>query len=381
MSKKADDLKYFWTDAELYFLWQFTTNEYLPFNEHGMLHNGGLTPEKNGYLWRYLKKLDEIIDIDELYNLHLYTDTQKLEYIVDLKSNLGWHSKAEQKKITKILERIESLMFSYTDIVYVEDLMPTSLYSDIYLTEKKDPSKWQIQLKQAIDDYIVWYINWDLLVDKTNYFNFHFNQEIFVQMIQKVNVLNKFWRNFIISSDENFPWFYKNSQALFVHTVYALQYLWYFQVLDISVSFKERDWWAFDTIFHINILPNDSFRSLIYQEFQKENPETVIIWYDWKTWTLNFAGKEIIIGKSGKETDARLLLWTLMKASWDEYMHNDEIYDDWGFNEADQKKATKKKIYFAWVGINKVMQLEAWIDDFLEVTTTKVRINPKYRKN
>lgn len=378
MSKKADDFKYFWTDAELYFLWQFTNDSYLPFDEDNILRNDLLLPKKGQSIEWYLKRLSEYIDIDKSYEFHIYSDSDKSKFL-DTVVRLHKYSKTEQKSIHLAVQRIQAWTFTYSDLVCAEDVLYVGLYWDIYLAKKKDQPTLQASLKQSIDRYILWYINWELLVTEKNYFNFSINQEIFVKMIQDMNALNTFWRNFIVSSNSEFSPFQRDQQLLFVHTVYAMEYLWYLQVLNISRSFE----WSgvdFETVFHVNIIPNELLRGLVYKEFQKENPETVITWYDWKTWILTFAGKEIIIGKSGKETDARLLLWSLMKAWWDQYMHNDEIYEDWGFNEADIRDAPKKKIYFAWIGINKLMELEAWVDDFLEVTLSKARINPKYRK-
>lgn len=142
------------------------------------------------------------------------------------------------------------------------------------------------------------------------------------------------------------------------------------------------DFWSHDYFpdYSINILPNESFKELIYQDFRKENPKTIIESYDEKKWILSFAWKKIIISKSGKETNAKLLLGTLMKAEWEEYIHNDEILEGWWYNDEDQKNIPKNKVYFAGQAINRAMQLQTNIDDFLDITTTKARINPKYRK-
>jgi uncharacterized protein Smg (DUF494 family) len=59
---------------------------------------------------------------------------------------------------------------------------------------------------------------------------------------------------------------------------------------------------------------------------------------------------------------------------------NDEILEDWGYNDEDQKDTPKNKVYFAGQKINNSVALKTQIDDFIECNTSKARINPKYRK-
>jgi predicted RNA-binding Zn ribbon-like protein len=95
---------------------------------------------------------------------------------------------------------------------------------------------------------------------------------------------------------------------------------------------------------------------------------------------LKFAGQDIELSKKGKQTDAVLLLKTLLKEQTSDWKHNDEILTDWGYTDADQKKVPKNKVYFAGQKINNAVALKAQIEDFVECNTSKARINPKYRK-
>jgi hypothetical protein len=95
---------------------------------------------------------------------------------------------------------------------------------------------------------------------------------------------------------------------------------------------------------------------------------------------LKFAGEEINLSLKGKDTDASLLMNTLYKRDDTEWVYNDEIFQDWSFNDADIKKSPKNKIYFAAKNINEKVAMKTKIDDLIEFNTEKVRINPRYNK-
>ena len=84
-----------------------------------------------------------------------------------------------------------------------------------------------------------------------------------------------------------------------------------------------------DPEYNINIIPDESFKKLTYEDYRKENPKTAIEGYDSKKCILTFAGKKIAISKTGKETDSTLLLSTLIKSKSDDYLFNDEILEEW----------------------------------------------------
>jgi len=102
--------------------------------------------------------------------------------------------------------------------------------------------------------------------------------------------------------------------------------------------------------------------------------------FDSKSGVLSFAGQEIELSNSGKHTDAVLLMTTLLKAEPSEWMHNDEILRDWGYNEDDTERLPKKKVYFAAKKVNTAIAIKTKVEDLIDFNTAKARINPKYLK-
>lgn len=367
-----ENLTYYWTDEELFCLWQFSIEKFLPTDQDNTIAIEDAIPEQFYDQEALLELLDEYIDLEHRFKLRLYSDSEYKEQIPTTTESLKNIDQKARSQVLKTCKNISQSTFGFNDYVTVKAILPTGIYTDFYLIPNAvdHNDSW---LKQVLDDYINQFINWELLVDWVNYYNFEKNKELFIKLIRETKALEKYWKNFIITNKVGWLPFYHDSESLFVHTIYALEFLWYLKVLEIQ-------WNKWDySGYRINILPKESFKELIYQDFKKENPKTVIGWYDEKKWVLTFSGKQISISKSGKETDATLLIKTLLKTEWDDYLHNDEIFEDWGFNEEDVKKATKNKIYFAWQNINKAIQLSTWVEDFLDITTTKARINPKYR--
>ena len=109
-------------------------------------------------------------------------------------------------------------------------------------------------------------------------------------------------------------------------------------------------------------------------------PLKVIGAFDPKSGILKFAGQDIELSNSGKHTDAVLLMTTLLKAEPSEWMHNDEILRDWGYNEDDTVRLPKKKVYFAAKKVNTTVAIKTKVEDLIDFNTAKARINPKYLK-
>jgi len=130
----------------------------------------------------------------------------------------------------------------------------------------------------------------------------------------------------------------------------------------------------------INVTVDDRFIEEVNDRYKKEYPKNVIENFDKKTGTLTFAGEEIALSAKGKQTDAALLMSTLSQKDDTEWMHNDQIFEDWHFNIEDIKQAPKNKIYFAAKSINEKVAMKTQIDDFIEFITEKARINPRYDK-
>lgn len=112
----------------------------------------------------------------------------------------------------------------------------------------------------------------------------------------------------------------------------------------------------------------------------EERAKPVFEKFDAKKGILKFAGQEIELAKKGRETDAVLLMKTILKAKNNDWKHNDEILSDWGYNDEDQKSISKNKVYFAGRQINNAIARKTQISDFVDCNTSKARINPKYKK-
>ncbi len=158
---------------------------------------------------------------------------------------------------------------------------------------------------------------------------------------------------------------------LFVHTMIALAQEKYLEIVDFSCGSTG----IFD-LYDRGFL----FKVLLKNAAEESTEQASLEGFDEKHHLLKFAGKEIELSKKGKETDAVLLMRTLLTAKNDEWKHNDEILSDWGLTDEDMKKVPKNKVYFAGQKINNAVALKTQIADFIECNTSKARINPKYRK-
>lgn len=98
-----------------------------------------------------------------------------------------------------------------------------------------------------------------------------------------------------------------------------------------------------------------------------------------ETGVLIFAGKDIALAKRNEITDAVLLMRSLVDADGDEWLERGEILITWGLSKEDRDIATRNKIFNAGKVVNQFIKNDTGIDDFLEFSTLKARINPKYR--
>lgn len=235
-------------------------------------------------------------------------------------------------------------------------------------------------LKTNIDGYLENLINGKLALVKKNYYTFPVLKEAFIKLIEERGMLQLFGRNFVIKEEVyesgNLK---KDSNFCIIQTAYALQYLGYLTVNnvwrdDLYGDSKTRYYVA------LNITVNDSFVDEINNRYKKANPKNIITNFDKQKGLLKFAGEEINLSLKGKETDASMLMDTLYRRDDTDWVYNDEIMSDWKFNDADIKKAPKNKVYFAAKKINEKVAMKTKIEDLIEFTTEKARINPRYNK-
>ncbi len=373
--QKDWEMSYFMDDKTFFFWWVFTKKEFLP--------------ETNDYFWmrdvlplgwngdKYFRYLSQHIDIDKRFDVGFYSDSGIGAKIPKTKEDIWKYTPAQQKIIKYINKRFaEDKCLGTEAMIFVEQVLEVSSGDQIYF--RPDPS-WphnDAWLKVKLDNYIKEFLAWELLVLKSNYFNFEKQKELFIREIREMKAFENYTKNFIVSSDFHIHLSSEEKrQKLFIHTLYALEFLGFIEVLKIWFSGD-----SYSPNYYASILPNESFRELVYDEYRKENPKTFILWFDTKTDTLALWKKKIQFSKSKKETDAVLLIRSLIKQKNTDYLHGDEILEEWGYRTPEeQKKTAKNKVYNACLKIQTTMKLEADIDDFLEYNTTKVRINPKYR--
>lgn len=314
------------------------------------------------------------------------------EQIEKAKEQVKRKPEKEQKELMKIISKIQS-----GKTIKVEEVAKVSwvwygIYEHILFTpsEYKIPKEIEIIFRTEIDKYLDKVINDKLAISKRNYYKFEIQKKVLIELIENDKKISLYGNNFIIK--ERIDWdgaLAKASDFCLLQTAYALQKIGYLQVLGIWET-REYPKNSFDhnspdfskepsKYININLNLEDIFITEINNKYKKDNPKNVLEKFDAKRGTIKFAGQEIELSKKGKETDAVLLMKTLTNERTSEWKHNDEILEDWGYNDDDQKRVPKNKVYFAGQKINNAIALKTQIEDFIECNTSKARINPKYR--
>jgi hypothetical protein len=375
--KKEDGMNFFTKDANFFLLWCFSSSKF--WKEKDIITINDISPLSSYSRKKVLEFLKSRLDLDDILfpKIYRYSDTPIEEFTLKADDNrLKSYSDIDKNKLLASLKKFNKDNFNIDDLLLLASYRESIL--DYVYFEKEITNKEAELLNKQIDKYIDDFLDNELFVLDKNYYNFETNKQFFVNKIRKMNALEKYGENFIISNvDEDTREPIGDDAILFFHTLYALQKLGYIGVLKIwfetSGSFTRPAYYA-------NIVLFNEFIEEINNSYRKENPSMIFEKFDAKKGLLKFAGKEIELSKKGKETDAVLLLTTLVKAGIGEWKHNDEILEDWGYHDEDQERTPKNKVYFAGRAINNAIALKTKIDDFVECNTTKARINPKYRK-
>lgn len=348
----------------------------------------GLGSEEGGTTFNNLfmsaRVLEISVDIEQGYKFD--------EEIKKAEEEANAKPEKEQKQLLKIIRKIQS-----DKKVKIEEVGEISwiwyeIYNHIHFTpsEYKIPKEIEKIFRTEVDKYLDKLINGKLAIGKRNYYKFETQKKVLIELIENDKKISLYGNNFILK--EKIDWdgvLIKAPDFCLIQTAYALQKLGYLQVLGIWET-REYPKNAFDSnspdfskepshYININLVLEDIFIKEINNKYKKDNPKNVLEKFDTKRGVLKFAGKEIELSKKGKETDAVLLMKTLLKETTTEWKHNDEILEDWGYNDEDQKRTPKNKVYFAGQKINNAVALKTQIEDFIECNTSKARINPKYR--
>ncbi len=369
-------MNYFLEDSNLYTLWVYSNPKFYPAEYFGVR---AIAPSKTVYISKVFSFLAEQLEAAgvpfDSFNSYHGIDYKEMG-MPPTQKDLTDYSAKERQKILDACKKFKAHDLTLKEINILEPLYG-DIYEHLYLQPELNQTHTK-KLNDHIAKYIDQFINNELFVYDRNYFAFEKQKQCFIKKVKEMNALENYGKNFIIS--ESVPEDSKERAErgfLFIHTLLALQRLGYIEVL--------RLWYTsggllVDHVYNASIVVAKSFIDEIYSSYRKENPSNVIESFDAKRGTLRFAGREIELAKKGKETDAVLLLKTLLKADIDEWVHEDEILGDWGYNDDDRKDLPKNKVYFAGQKVNTAVELKTSISDFLECSTTKARINPKYRK-
>lgn len=245
------------------------------------------------------------------------------------------------------------------------------LYFQPDLSEK-DISK----LRAFLDEYIDRFLNGELIIYDKNCLTFERQKADFIQEVKFGQFLEKYGNNFVIRDFS-----FKDSDGdakygtLFVHTLYALEKLGFIKVRRL---WQDKEITDTESKAYASIMVLEPLLEEMTSNYKKENPENIFEKYEESQNILLFAGKEIELSRKKKQTDPVLLIKTLLQEP-ERYWHEDEITEDWGYNEEDEVK--KNKVYYAARKLNDLVQLKTGINDFIDHNTDKFRINPKYLKS
>lgn len=234
------------------------------------------------------------------------------------------------------------------------------------------------KIKTFIDMYMSKFLDNSLGIKDRNYFKFEKQISITLDALKRKE--ESYGNQFIINYP-NKPGVEPSEAYLFIHALISLERDGYLTVqkihtVDIDLDL-DPDSQGYN--YKVMLVLNDKF----YEETKPKSKfvEPVMQSFNDKKGIIKFAGEEIELSKSGKETDSVLLVKSLLGANVEEWKHNDEILSDWDYTEADIKRLPKNKIYHAGLKVNDAIAKRTKIEDFIELSTTKARINPKYRKS
>lgn len=308
--------------------------------------------------------------------------------VTEAKKRVETRPEKDRAGLLKIIKDIEDgKKIKFSDVGKVSWVW-YEIYSSVRFTplEYKIPKEIQTMFQMEIDKYLESFINDRLAISTKNYYKFQAQKRVLIKLIEEDKKIELYGNNFIIREKVDSKCVMERAQDFsIIQAVYALQKMGYLKVVDVwddveypdsSYSSSTRDPKRY---LNVNVILEEAFIAEINNSYKKDNPKHQLQSFDAKKGILKFAEQEIELSKKGKQTDAVLLMQTLMKAKGDAWSHNDEILADWGYNDDDQKGLAKNKVYFAGQKINTTVAIKTKIEDLIECNTSKARINPKYK--
>ena len=349
----------------------------------------GLAGEEIGYIFNRIFMSAQVLEISVSIERGHEFDKE----LEEAKDAIKEKPEKERKQLSSIIRKIvNGKSVKFTDIGTV-----SWIWYEVYSHIRFTPSQYKVPLeiekifKMELDKYLDNLINDKLTISKRNYYKFEAQKRCLISLIEEDKKISLYGNNFIVKEKIDDKGVLRRAPDFcLIQTVYALQKLGYLKILGVWEDFQfPKD--AFDNertdynkqpvrYINANLVLEEDFIKEINEKYKKDNPKNVFEKFDAKRGVLKFAGQEIELSKKGKQTDAVLLLKTLLKEKTSEWKHNDEILNDWGYNDEDQKRVPKNKVYFAGQKVNNSVALKTQIEDFVECNTSKARINPKYRK-
>jgi rRNA processing protein Gar1 len=311
----------------------------------------------------------------------------RIEGYVNEQKTVKSKNRPSKEELVRIHEKIKN----NKPIKYSEVGMMSWAWIDVYDRASFIPNEYNISekvkssVKENLNKYLKNLIDGELSIIKNNYYKFDVLKNFFIQTIENNKAIEFFGKNFVIKEELNESGNFKDDPNFcIIQTIYALEYLGYLTVNNIwqETEYKSKYDSSENLKYYIciNINIDDSFISEINRRYKKENPENILDGFIKSKGILKFAGEEIGLSLKGKDTDASLLMNTLYKKNTLDWIHNDQIFKDWKFNDADIEKSPKNKIYFAAKNINEKVAMKTKIKDFIEFNTEKARINPRYNR-
>lgn len=122
------------------------------------------------------------------------------------------------------------------------------------------------------------------------------------------------------------------------------------------------------------------FHEHLLFELTKQAKEPCFESFDPDRGVLVVGGKEVLIGKRpGVENNQIRLLTTLSKDPFKVWF-TDELVEDWEGSDLDRSNIPKNRFYDPAYKLNATIEVSIGIGDFIEHTTKRININPRYLK-
>lgn len=360
LEKKPRPETYMLEDSQLFSMWVYGDSRLHPdeaFNIKDLSLGWSYGVGNYDFLKKYLKDAD----VGFRY-VGLFAEADAEVKLPIAKEELKGLADNEIRRTIRASEKLKLDAVHSDEFELVARFRP-KVYGHIYLFPELSDDE-AAKLKKRLDAYISSFMNGELLVRGKNCLRFEKQKAEIIRIIRNGKMIERFGENFVLEhGGGDLP-----EGFFFVHTLYALQKMGYLKVMSLAKGS------ALSNECTAAVVVDRSFIEEIEGNFRSENPKTVFEGFDEKKFVLKFAGKEIRLSKGRKETDAVLLMKTLVKEPGRDWFE-DEILEDWNYEKGD---ASKNKAYHAGRKINQAVRDATRVTDFLDHNTQKFRINGKY---